>query len=168
MFGLRRVHPIGIHIDDRHVYALQLKKAKDGLTVSGMAHCEFEGGLEGALRGKSNLVAQMEEIGKSRRLRGKRAVVHLPSEYTYTFPINIHVDQGEALEEAIVRESEKHLPFPLEEAVIDYSSLVSVTSGTDTDYRAIVMAARRDQVEQFTLTLRQAGFDNFIKSAQKR
>jgi type IV pilus assembly protein PilM len=61
------------------------------------------------------------------------------------------------LEEAIVRESAKYVAFPMEEAVIDYPSITSLTSADGNQYGATIIATRRDHIQQYLNMLKHAG-----------
>ena len=157
MINVSSLYPIGIDIHRHNIYAVQLKKTRSGLVVRGLARAEVENGAEKALDGGDDLVAKLKEITNNKGFRGKRVLVHLPAEYTYTFPIDIQVGEGSTVEEAILLESANHLPFPIEEATIDYPSIVSARSGNDEKYKATIIAANMDQMRQFVLMLKQAG-----------
>lgn len=157
MLNLRHTYPIGLDIGDQNIYAVQLKKTRQGLAVSGLARREFGVGAEGTLEAGDALISELEEIVRDKRFRGKRAVVNFPSEYIDTFPIRFEVGKEESVEEALIRESEQHLSFPIEEAIIDYPSIVSLASGEANKYKASIVAAHRDQIKQYLLMLRGAG-----------
>lgn len=157
MLNLKYTYPIGIDIDGQDIYAVQLRETRQGLAIRGLAHGQFKGEVEQAVEAGNGLVSEFKKIAKSRIFRGKRVVVHLPSPYTYTFPINFRVGEEETLEEAILRESEKHLPFPIEEATIDYPSLVPLSSAEAKRFKATVVAVHTDKIRQFLLMLEQAG-----------
>ena len=157
MFNLRSTYPIGIDLGDQSIYAVQLKETREGLAVRGLAYREFELGDEGVVETGDALISELQEIVKNKRFRGKRVVVHFPSENIISFPIHFQVGEAETLEEAILRESEQHLPFPIEEAIIDYPSIVSLPSGEANRYKASITAAHRDQMEKYVLMLKEAG-----------
>lgn len=158
MFNLKyTTYPIGIDIDGQDIYAVQLRETRQGLAIRSLALGKVEGGAEQALEAGDDLISELKEIAKSKVFKGKRVVVHLPLQYTHTFPVNFHVDEGVTLEEAILRESAKHLPFPVEEASIDYPSIVPASSGETNKYKATIIAAHIDQIKQFLLMLKQAG-----------
>jgi type IV pilus assembly protein PilM len=157
MINVSSTYPIGIDVHRHNIYAVQLKKTRDGLAVRGLAQSEVENGPEKAWEADDGLVPKLKEIANNKAFRGKRVLVHLPSEYTYTFPINIQVGEGSTVEEAILLESAKHLPFPVEEASIDYPSIVSAPSGKVETYKATIIAAHMDKMRQFVLMLKQAG-----------
>jgi type IV pilus assembly protein PilM len=54
----------------------------------------------------------------------------------------------------MVRESEKYLPFSLEEAVIDYPSLSSPSSE---GYTATIVASRKERIEHYLTAIKQSG-----------
>ncbi len=157
MLNLRHTYPIGIDIGNQNIYAAQIKETRQGLEIRGLAHREFELGAEGILETGDALISELEEIVKNRRFRGKRVVVNFPSQHIYTFPIRFEVGEEESVEEAILRESEQHLSFPVEEAIIDYLSIVSLSSGEAKKYKASILMAHRDQMNQYLLMLKEAG-----------
>jgi type IV pilus assembly protein PilM len=157
MIKLGSTCPIGIDIHRHNIYAVQLKKTRDGLAVRGLTHAEVENGAEKAWEAGDALIPRLKEIANNKAFRGKRVLAHLPSEYTYTFPITIQVGEGSTVEEAILLESGKHLPFPVEEASIDYPSIVSAPSGKAQKYKATIIAAQIERMKQFVLMLKQAG-----------
>jgi type IV pilus assembly protein PilM len=157
MINLGSTYPIGIDIHRHNIYAVQLKKTRDGLAVRGLAHTAVENGAEKAWEPGEWLVPKLQEIKNNKVFRGKRVLLHLPSEYIYTFPITIQVGEGSTVEEAILLECGKHLPFPVEEASIDYPSIVSAPSGKVQKYKATIIAAQLEKMRQFVLTLKQAG-----------
>jgi type IV pilus assembly protein PilM len=103
------------------------------------------------------ITASLTQIRKSRQFRGKGAVVSLPSSDMLNFPIRIAVDPDRDVEEAIVEEAKKHLPYPVSEAIIDYPSLVQVSSGKSGAYRATVVSVHRATLERYERIFRNAG-----------
>ena len=157
MFNIRFKYPIAIDIGDQDIYAVQLKKTRQGFAVKELVHRGIDEEAAGIPDARNDLAPLFKEIVKRRRFLGKRAVVHLPSRNIYSFPIRFQVNQTETIEEAILRESKNSLPFPIEEAVIDYPSITSHSSGDTNIYKATIIAARRDYIEQYLLMLKQAG-----------
>lgn len=155
--NFKSTYPIGIDIGDQTIYAVQLKETRQGLAVRGLAHREFELGAEGIFETGDALISELEEALKNKAFRGKRVVVHFPPENIISFPIYFQVGKAETLEEAILRESEQHLSFPIEEAIIDYPSIISLPSGEANKYKASVIAAHKDQMKKYLLMLNEAG-----------
>ncbi len=153
----RFTYPIAIDMAHQNIYAAQLLENRQGLAVRGLAHrhIEEETGEESAAG--DVLVSAFKEIRRNRRFSGRRVVMHLPPDSIFRFPIHFQIGEAETLEETILRESEGHLPFPMEEAIIDYPSLVSPASSGDNQHKAMVIAVHRDRINQYQNLLRQAG-----------
>lgn len=158
MLGLGSRHPIGIDIEDQRISAVQLEQTGENLSIRGLWHGEFDAYTDGLPEEDDALVSVLKSITKSKRFKGKSAVVHLPSQNIISFPIQFQVDEeGESVEERIFRESAKILTFPVEEVILDYPTLIAKSSGARTDYRAIITAVHRDHIQQYMSVFKQAG-----------
>ena len=113
MFQLRNTYPIGIDLGEQNIYALQLKQSRQGATIRGLVHGDLQEAPQDTSHADDALASLLEEVRKSGQFSGKRAVVHLPPRNIHSFPISFQVGTTETVEEAIVRESKEHLPFPL-------------------------------------------------------
>lgn len=155
--NLKAIYPVGIDIGSNNIYAAQLKKNRQDLVARGFVHRECEGAVQGIFNGGDGLIPVLREIAKDKRFRGRRAVVHFPSQYLLSFPITFEVHREETIEQVILRESKDFINFPLEEAIIDYPSLTPFISGDVNKYRASINAVRRDHMMQYLLLLKNAG-----------
>ena len=158
-FGLKlkAIRPIGIDIGSHNIYAAQLKKNRQDLVIRGFVHRECEGATQAIFNGTDGLISVLKEIVKDKRFRGRRVVVHFPSQYIISFPIIFEVHGEETIEQAILKKSKDYINFPLEEAIIDYPSLTPISSVDAGKYRAIINAVRRDHMRQYLLMLKKAG-----------
>ena len=157
MLSLNTKYPIGIDIGSNNIYAAQLKENKQGLVVRGLVHREYESQTDGIFESRDVLIPLLKDVVKDKRLKGKRVVVHFPSQYILSFPISFQLGKDEAVETAILRHSRQYLTFPVEEAIIDYPSLTPVSDDEGNKYRASVVAARKDQMADYLSMLKQAG-----------
>lgn len=158
MLGLGSRHPIGIDIEDQRISAVQLEQTGENLSIRGLWHGEFDAYTDGLPEEDDALVSVLKSITKSKRFKGKSAVVHLPSQNIISFPIRFQIgEEGESVDESIFRESGTRLSFPIEDAILDYPTLIARPSGVRTDYRAIVTAVHRDHVKQYMSIFKQAG-----------
>ena len=128
MLKLKSTYPIGIDIQNHHIYAAQFKKSRKGLVLRGIWHKKLNGEIDNLDNAHDVLIPLFKEIAKSKKFRGKKVIVHTPFQEIFTFPIRFRMSEGDDVEELIVRESKKYMPFPLEEAVIDYPSISSAIS----------------------------------------
>jgi type IV pilus assembly protein PilM len=99
-------------------------------------------------------VPVLKQIAEFKRFKGKNVVVHIPYQEMLSFPIRFNVHTGESIEAVMVRESEKFLPFSIEEAVIDYPS---ITSPSSNGYKATIVASRKERIEYYLTILKQSG-----------
>lgn len=156
MLNRKSSYPIGIDICDQHLCAAQLRPVRQGFAVRGLFRRRLEEPEEGS-HIPGEIVPALKEIKKSKTFHGKRVVMHLNPQSVFRFPIRFQIDGDESLEEAILRESRGYLPFPLEEAILDYPSLVPPSPGEGNPYRAMIVAVRREEVRQYVSLLKQAG-----------
>jgi len=150
-------HPIAIDMTGQHLYAAQLKSVRQGFSIRGLFHRKMEGDAAGDSGAAEAWVPVFQEIRKERSFVGRRVVMHLPPPSVFRFPVRVQIGEGETLEEAILRESRQYIPFPLEEAVLDYPSLVSLSTRDGDFSKAMIVAARREEIQGCTVALEQAG-----------
>jgi type IV pilus assembly protein PilM len=159
MLKLKPKYPIGIDIDDQNVYAVQLEHRRTDFAVRGLLHRELNGDAEGSIGAGDGLVSLLKEIRQNRQFRGRRVVAHLSSQNVFSFPIQFQLGEKETLEEAILRQSKEHLPFPLEQTIIDYPSITEPPPSEPHAYRAAIIAVRRDLIEQYLHIFNRAGLE---------
>ena len=157
MFNLGAKYPIGIDIGSRHIHAAQIRQTHKGVSIEELAVRDLEANPEETLDGDGVLVSAIRAMSKNGRFRGKRALLHIPDKNISVFPIRFQVGGTESLEDAILRESQRHLSFPVEEAVIDYPSLSHPSSERDNTFKATIIAARREHIDHYLNLIKQAG-----------
>jgi type IV pilus assembly protein PilM len=154
MLKVKSPYPIGLDIGKDHVYAAQLKKSGQKLAIRALWHKNLNGASTDSDESNDFLVPLLKQIAEYKGFRGKKIVVHIPSQEIISFPISFYVNAGESLEAVMVRESEKYLPFAIEEAVIDYPS---ISSSSSEDYTATIVASRKERIEHYLAVLKQSG-----------
>jgi Tfp pilus assembly PilM family ATPase len=125
VFERKSIFPIGIDIGTQSLFAVQLQQMRQGPAVRGLFHKAFDKEAEDPAEAGELMLPRLKEIVKSKRFSGKKAAVHLPSHDILSFPIRFKCDRPQDLEAAILQESKKYLPFPIEEAIIDYPSVTA-------------------------------------------
>ncbi len=154
MLKIKSAYPIGLDIGKDHIYAAQFKKSEKKLAIRGLWHKSLIGAARDSDDSDDVLVPFLKQIAEHKGFKGKRVVVHIPPQEMFSFPISFNVHTGESLEAVMVRESEKHLPFSIEEAVIDYPSISSPSSES---YSATIVASRKERIEHYLTVLKQSG-----------
>ncbi|MGD8961135.1 MAG: pilus assembly protein PilM [Desulfobacterales bacterium] len=153
MIKIKSSYPIGLDIGKDHIYAAQFKSGKK-LAIRGLWHKSLNGASKDSDESNDLLVPFLKQIAEHKKFKGKKVVVHIPPQEIFSFPIRFNVHPGESLEAVMVRESEKYLPFSIEEAVIDYPSISSPSSE---GYTVTIVATRRKQIEHYLTVLKQSG-----------
>ena len=154
MLKLKSPYPIGLDIGKDHIYAAQLKKSGQKLAIRALWHKSLNGTSRDSDQSADFLVPLLRQIAEYKGFKGKKVVVHIPSQEIFSFPVNFNVHTGESIEAVMVRESEKYLPFSIEEAVIDYPSISSPSSE---GYTATIVASRKERIEHYLTVLKQSG-----------
>ncbi|MBI9089375.1 MAG: pilus assembly protein PilM [Desulfobacterium sp.] len=150
------VTPIAFDIRRSWVDVVQIRKGRTGIFIHHMARHPVDPGSTTRERPFHHLTPLLKAILKERRFRGRQAMVHMPGDQVLSFPVAFQVNRGESLEHALVKEAGKHLPYPLEEAVIDYPCLVSDPPGNG--HRATVVAARQKEILELFQIFKGCGF----------
>jgi type IV pilus assembly protein PilM len=157
MLKLNSKYPIGIDIDDQNVYAVQLKQLRTDFAVRGLVYREFDGETARDIEASDGLLSFLKEIRRDKQFVGKRVVAHLSSQNVFSFPIRFQLGEEETLEDAILRQSKEHLPFPIEQGIIDYSSITALPSSESDEHTATIIAVRRDVIEKYLHIFKRAG-----------
>lgn len=157
MLNFKFKYPIGIDIGGQNIYAVQLKQTRQGFAVRALAHLELDAEAESASDADQGFVAAVKKMSKNRHFCGKSVALHIPVKHISVFPIRFTVAETESVEEAIVRESERYLSFPLKEAVLDYAALTSVRADEVETYKATIIAVRREHIDHYLGLMKQAG-----------
>jgi type IV pilus assembly protein PilM len=89
--------------------------------------------------------------------KGRRASLLLPHAIVFSAPLRFHVRAAESMEAVLIQEAAKVLPYPVEEALLDYPSLVGPPMGVAGQYEATIVAARRADVEHYLAAASDAG-----------
>lgn len=157
MFSAQSKYPIAIDMSNHDIYAAQFRHSRKGPLVRGLTYRKGSGEITELRDGGNALTSLLKDISKDKNFSGRRVALHLPSHIVSSFPLGIQVEKEESLEEAILRESKAYISFPMEKAVIDYPSLVSLPSDDAAQYKAIIVAAQRDHINQYFHISKRAG-----------
>jgi type IV pilus assembly protein PilM len=157
MYGLKARYPIGIDVGGEAICAAQLKKTRQGISVRELFHRKLDNGQADTADPDETLIPVLKEIAKNKRFRGKSVVIRLPAKHVNSSPITFDVGTEEALEDAIVSECRRYLTFPLEEAVIDYPSIVNISSGKNNRFKANIIAVSREKIKHYIYLFKRAG-----------
>lgn len=158
MLNYKSKYPIGIDISSKNIYAIQLRQTRHGFAVREKMHRELDSSAGSTDDMDNSVLSAVKIMAKNRHFRGRSVVLHIPLDSITVFPIQFQVLKKETPEEVIIKEVEKHLSFPVEEAIIDYPSITSGLNGERNRFQATIIAVRRKTVEKYLRLMKQAGF----------
>ena len=138
------------------IYAAQFHDSTQGPVVGHLTNHHLDAGLLGDDLPGEDLISALKSIAKTRHFKGKVVNVHLPEKHLNCFMIDFDLGADETLETAIARECRRSLSLPLEEAVVDYASLVE-SKTRKRRYKAAIVAARKEIIDAYLSMTRRAG-----------
>ena len=156
MFNTQEIYPIGIDITDHMIYAAQFHDSTQGPVVGHLVNHHLDAGLAGDDLPGEDLISSLKSIAKTRQFKGKVVNMHLPEKHLNCFMIDFDLGADETLETAIARECRRSLSLPLEEAVVDYASLIE-SKTHKRRYKAAIVAARKEIIDTYLSMTRRAG-----------
>ncbi len=155
MLNLKNIDPIGIDITDQAIYAAQFKNVRRGRVVGNLFSRQLPDGLSGGLP-VDGLIPELKAVAKARQFKGKLVNMLLPERHVNSFLVTFDLGVEDTLEGAIARECRRSLSFPLEEAIIDYASLIE-SKKKKRRYKAAIVAMRKEIVKNYMSLARRAG-----------
>jgi type IV pilus assembly protein PilM len=150
MVEIAKTYPIGIDMDDRCLTAAQFRKTGKGIRLRGV-FCKPLAAMDTG--DDAAVIAALKSVVSSGFFKGRRAVFNIPTRDLSAFPVHFPLGEQDEPEVGILREAVKFLTYPLEEAVLDYPSLVRRAGNCD----AIVVAVRRQVMNRWLDLFKRAG-----------
>jgi len=149
--------PIAIDISNHVVRVAQLAETRTGQVVAALARRELKEDADVLVNRPDGLAATLSGLLRANGFKGRRAVVHLPLQHVFSFPLGCEVGKLETVDDAIVREAQDALPFPIDEAVLDCASVREVPGTHSRQHKAILVTVRRDCVQRYVRAIQWAG-----------
>ncbi|MFQ5544024.1 MAG: pilus assembly protein PilM [Nitrospiria bacterium] len=153
--------PIGIDIGDRSVKMVQLKKTDAGVSLHAVSKKEVS---EKDVREPDRLIKVLKTVKRKSPFVGCIAVSRMPHAQTTILPIQLpktaingEAKEGNSFENQLVKEAERYLTYPVEEAVIDYIPMHRDVSETR---KVLLTATKRTDVVAHLRVLSGAGLQS--------
>lgn len=145
--------PIGVDIGTRSINVVQLAASSGGVYIH-----EADIMMLPDKRVEENiLVDVLSEIMRRNNFKGKEVVSRMPPSMVSIIPIKISRRENETVEQSILRESRDYLPYPVEEAVIDYIPFGNTEEGVDKSEKFLLVFTKRSEVINHLHMFKQAG-----------
>ncbi|MBI5740456.1 MAG: pilus assembly protein PilM [Nitrospirae bacterium] len=152
--------PIGLDVGAASIRMAQLKRTLKGWVIGEMIAKDIPASNNENGAGRKDATIQaIKDIMKESSFSGRSVVSVMPGYQMDSFPVKLSLTGDEAVEEAVIREARAHLSYSAENAVVDYLLVNNVESGPRKGKSAwaILLAARREDVDEHLSILREAG-----------
>ncbi|WP_346795645.1 type IV pilus assembly protein PilM [Halomonas sp. Bachu 37] len=152
---------IGVDITSATVKLLELKSSGDNYQVESYAVRPLREGavVERRIRDIDHVASVLSRAVEHAKPSTRKASVAVPASAaitkTLSFPASLEEDE---IEERIILESDRHIPFPFNEVAFDFHCL-GPSPFDDQQQRVMLVACRQQDVTQLTDTLERAGLE---------
>jgi len=161
----RRKHSvIGVDLGDTSVKMVQLRAAGNGTwRLQAVAKGRYSMPAEGQVGAEHSRVvaAKMKQLLKEGAFEGRLAATVLPRADIFIRPIKLSgkLDPGdnEGIWEALQSEARRYLPYPPEEAVLDFVAIGKVRDEEGERLEALLISTPKEKVDRHMSMLRAAG-----------
>ncbi|MGM0521068.1 MAG: type IV pilus biogenesis protein PilM, partial [Pseudomonadota bacterium] len=152
---------IGVDITSATVKLLELKSTADNYHVESYAVRPLREGavIERRIQDIDDVASVLSRAVEHAKPSTRKAAVAVPASAAITktlnFPANLSEDD---IEERIIAESDRHIPFPFNEVAFDFQCL-GPSPYDEEEQQVLLVACRQHDVSQLTETLERAGLE---------
>jgi type IV pilus assembly protein PilM len=150
---------VGLDIEPGLVAAVQVRAGADGLAVERAATAPLAPGVlrDGEVADGAALAEALRELFAGSRL-GKRVRLGVANQRIVVRTIELPpLSDAKEIAAAVRFHAQDHIPMPLEQAVLEHTSLGVVDTADGPRTRVVLVAARRDMVQRLHAAAREAG-----------
>lgn len=156
---------IGIDIGSSAIKLVQLKVGRRELTLQnfGIEPVPPQAIVDGSIMSHGALVDAIRTLARRIRLKGKPVALAVSGTNVIIKRLTIPFMEGAALDEQMEWEVRQNIPFPRDEVIVDYEVLVPQTPQGQME--VLLVAAKRDIIQQYAQVVRDAGFNPVVVDA---
>jgi len=153
---------VGLDIGTSSVKLVELKETGKGIQLSkaGIMPLPPEAIVERSIMDASTVVLTIKDLLSSQKVRKKDVAISLAGHAVIIKKVNMPKMTGKELEENILVEAERYIPFEMSEVNVDFSVLSSPEEGDMME--VLLVAAKRDLIEDYSSVVREAGLNPVI------
>lgn len=159
----KKTKGIGVELTPDRVNLARLKKKGQGFQLTTLASAEVPEGIfqEGQIIDSGAMAEIIQSVMAESKLKVKHAATAIPSgrdTVTRIIPVPAELDDRELREMVLNQEAGLYLPFPREEADVDYQKLgFFVDEDGIEKVQVLLVATRKEVTDSYMETFRQAG-----------
>lgn len=159
----KKTKGVGVELTADRVNISRLKKKGQGFQLVTLASAEVPEGIfqEGQIMDSAAMAEIIQAVLAESKLKVRHAATAIPSgrdTVTRIIPVPAELDDRELREMVLNQEAGLYLPFPREEADVDYQKLgFFVDEDGIEKVQVLLVATRKDVTDSYMETFRQAG-----------
>jgi type IV pilus assembly protein PilM len=159
----KKIKGVGVELTPDRVNVARLKRKGAGFQLTTLASAEVPEGVfqEGQILDSSAMAEIIQSVVTESKLKVKHAATAIPSgrdTVTRIIPVPAELDDRELREMVLNQEAGLYLPFPREEADVDYQKLgFFVDEDGIEKVQVLLVATRKEVTDVYIETFRQAG-----------
>jgi type IV pilus assembly protein PilM len=153
---------IGLDIGSSSIKLVQVKAARKSFSLQNFGIEPLPPGaiVDGAIANPGAVAESIRNLSKRIHLRGKDIALAVSGNSVIIRRLHIPAMQGPALAEQMEWEVKQNIPFARDEVIVDWEVLVPRTS--DGQMEVVLVAAKREIVEQYVEAVKAAGLNPVI------
>ncbi len=157
----RKPRGVGIELTPERVNLARLKKQGTSLKLEALASVELAEGIyeEGQILDTAAMADAIQTVLTESKLKVRQATTAIPGRaITRVIPVPAELDDNELREMVLNQEASLYLPFPREEADVDYQKLgYFVDEDGIEKVQVLLVAVRKDLTDPYIEVFQQAG-----------
>jgi type IV pilus assembly protein PilM len=162
LFG-RSKELVGLDIGDSSIKVVELKELGRGRgwEVVSIANEPLpqEAIVDGAVMDAGLVVDTLRRVWDKNRIKNRKVATALSGNSVIIRRINLPAMSEQELSEQIRWEAEQYIPFNIQEVSLDYHVLSDASLAGENNMDVILVAARKDKIEDYTSVIGQAGLE---------
>ena len=147
--------PIGIDIGSRSIQVIQLLYKDTHLSVQDAGFEMLEEDMKDYTR-TDKISEKILKIWKRCHFKGKKIIARMPSTLINITPLKVELKEGRSMEDTILKEAKEYIPYPLDEAVIDYIP-INQPSESKGEKKVLLIFVKRKEVVAYLNMFRKLG-----------
>jgi type IV pilus assembly protein PilM len=151
---------VGMDIDPSGITVAQVTVDGRVTTVQAAAHAPLDPGImrDGEVVDPDGLADALRALFRDNKRLGKKVRIGVANQKIVVRPVEMPYLSDPKEREAAVRfQAQDHLPMPLDQAVLDFQPLEIIQNEDSRTQRLLLVAARRDMVQNVLTAVRGAG-----------
>ncbi len=154
---------VGIDIGASSVKLSHLRRVKGGLRLEAFGHVPLpsETVVDGALMNSARVVDAIKELVAANRVRHKQVALAVSGHAVIIKKIPLPQMTRDELDQSIQWEAEQFIPFDMADVFID-AQIVSEASTQQGQMDVVLVAAKKDFVNEYTSVILEAGLDPVV------